>query len=652
MGLWAETIGYARVLAGVVLVTSTGIVAAWVLGIRWLTTPIPTVPSMKVNTAVALVLLSASVLVRGASGLQHRPAARGLAVAAAALALVTVAQDAFGRDLGIDQLLANDPTTPGAPGRMAVTTAIGILLLATALAWSDRELRGRRIAHGLAVAAMLVSFLAAAGYLYGADALVAPIGLTGMALPTSLSLLAIAVSVLLLHPDTGIVRWLLRRTPGAVVARRLVPVIALVYLLIGWLGLSGERVGWYGRETGTFLVGIVGTATGLLLLTWVIRGVDGIARVRHQAEEALRRSELHYRSLFQHSVEIAAETELDTTVRFISPSVERIMGYTPEELEGRPVAELIHPEDLVAAIEAIRRGLTTPGEPQTVELRLVNAAGAWRVLEVAGRVVLGPDGEAPTMMLNAHDVTERYEVQRRLEDSRHELERSNEELEQFAYVASHDLQEPLRMVTSHLQLLAEDLRGTLDGEQAESLAFAVDGATRMQQMIRDLLSYSRVDTRGKPFEPTPMGDALATALGSLELAIAEAGAVVTSDPLPTVQADPGQMVQLLQNLIANAIKFRGSEPPSVHVDAVLEQGLWRFGVRDNGIGIAPEHAERVFQVFQRLHTRTEYEGTGIGLAICRRIVERHGGNIWIESEPGRGCEIRFTIASTPVAAVA
>lgn len=208
------------------------------------------------------------------------------------------------------------------------------------------------------------------------------------------------------------------------------------------------------------------------------------------------------------------------------------------------------------------------------------------------------------------------------------------------------------MVASHLQLLAEDLRGSLGWEQEESLNFAVDGATRMQQMIRDLLTYSRVDTRGKPFEPTSMDDTLATALQGLQLAIAEAGAVVTSDPLPTVQADPGQMTQLLQNLIANAIKFRGAEPPAVHVGVGIDLDVWRFSVRDNGIGIAPEHVERVFQVFQRLHTRSEYEGTGIGLAVCRRIVERHGGQIWIESEPGRGCEIRFTIPSTQATAAA
>ena len=499
---------------------------------------------------------------------------------------------------------------------------------------------------------MIASVTAIGGYLYGVDRLVAPLGSTRVALHTSASLLALSVAVLLVRSDAGVVRWLLRPTPGAYIARRLILVLSAGPLLVGWIFVRGADAGVFGDPTGMFLFAAVSTLTALGLLAWVVRVVDRMDRVQRDVEGVVRRSEAHYRSLLRNSVEITAETGLDTTVRYISPSVERIMGYTPAELRGRPVAELIHPDDLVSTIEAIRRGLAAPGEPQTLEVRVLNAAGAWRVLEIAGQVVADGLGDPSTMVLNARDVTERYAVQKRLEDSRRELERSNEELEQFAYVASHDLQEPLRMVASHLQLLAEDLAGTLDDEQAESLGFAVDGATRMQQMIRDLLTYSRVDSRGKPFEPTPMDDALATALGGLQLAIADAGATVTAEPLPVVNADRGQMTQLLQNLVANAIKFRGSEPPTVHIGAAPDGGAWRFSVRDNGIGIAPEHAERVFQVFQRLHTRREYEGTGIGLAVCRRIVERHGGQIWIESEPGRGCEIRFTIPSTPATAAA
>ena len=228
-----------------------------------------------------------------------------------------------------------------------------------------------------------------------------------------------------------------------------------------------------------------------------------------------------------------------------------------------------------------------------------------------------------------------------------ELDRSNKELAQFAYVASHDLQEPLRMVSSYTQLLSRRYKGKLDSDADEFIAFAVDGASRMQTLINDLLAYSRVGTRRQEFEPTECEAAFDQALANLKTAIEECHAVVTRDPLPTVLADRMQIGQLFQNLIGNAVKYRGTEPPQVHVSAKRSGSEWVFSVRDNGIGIDPQFAERIFVVFQRLHTRDEYPGTGIGLAICKRIVERHGGRIWVESEIGRGCTFYFTLPIGP-----
>ena len=259
--------------------------------------------------------------------------------------------------------------------------------------------------------------------------------------------------------------------------------------------------------------------------------------------------------------------------------------------------------------------------------------------------------ELMTVPVEKQDLLARVEVLLRTRRLSMDLLRSNEDLERFAHVASHDLQEPLRTVTSYVQLLARRYSDKLDAEAKEFIDFAVQGTQRMQTLINDLLAYSRVSTHAKPPEPTDCEAVTSEIMSNLEMAIKESGAEITCGPLPTVMADRGQLSQVLQNLIGNAIKFRSEEPPRISVTAERQADEWVFSVQDNGIGIPPEHKDSIFQVFERLHSHEEYPGSGIGLAVCKRIVERHGGRIWVESIPGEGSTFCFTIPEGDVAPV-
>ena len=364
---------------------------------------------------------------------------------------------------------------------------------------------------------------------------------------------------------------------------------------------------------------------------------------RKRAEQALSASEGQFRSLFENMLNGIAHCRMlfedgapvDFVYLRVNPAFETLTGLV--DVVGRRVTEVI-PGIRAANPELfeIYGRVASTGAPERLET-YVPGLDIWFWISVfrpqAGEFVAVFD-----------NISERKRVDQALARTLEDLKRSNAELEQFAYVASHDLQEPLRMVSSYTQLLAQRYRGKLEPDADEFIAFAVDGAHRMQGLVNDLLAYSRVGTRGRPPAPTDSQGALGLALTNLTTAIEETGARVTSDELPTVLADETQLVQVFQNLIGNAIKFRRpGEPPQIHTCARREGRMWAFAVRDDGIGIAPEFHSRIFTIFQRLHTRDQHPGTGIGLAICKRVVERHGGKIGLESEPGKGSTFVFTL---------
>lgn len=363
---------------------------------------------------------------------------------------------------------------------------------------------------------------------------------------------------------------------------------------------------------------------------------------RKQAEMKLRESEARYRGLVESQVDLIVRVDLEGRFTFVNDAYCQKFGLQPEEILGQASYQpLVHPDDLPHTLEAMK-ALYQPPYRAIMEQRAFTVEGL-RWVEWQDSAIRDETGKVVEIQAIGRDITDRKRAEEELNQTLTELKHSNTELEQFAYIASHDLQEPLRMVSSYVQLLRKRYHGKLDQDADEFITFAYEGATRMQNLINDLLAYSRVGTRGKPLVSTSCENVLEEAIANLQLAIEESGARITHEPLPQVNGDPTQLTQLLQNLLSNAIKFRGREPARIHIQAQREDGEWVFCVSDNGIGIDPKFAERIFVIFQRLHDRASYPGTGIGLAICKRIVQRHGGRIWVESQPGAGARFYFTI---------
>ena len=362
---------------------------------------------------------------------------------------------------------------------------------------------------------------------------------------------------------------------------------------------------------------------------------------RKRTEAALQESETRFRTLLENLPQKIFMKDRRFRWVMINERFARDLGIRPVDVVGKVDSDLF-PGELADKYRADDIRIVETGQSEELEEPYLEQ-GQERWVRTTKAPVRDGTGAVVGVCGVFSDITEHKRAEAALRRALADVERSNKELEQFAYVASHDLQEPLRMISSYTQLLAERYGDKLDDKAKKYIGYAVDGAIRLQAQINDLLTYSRVGTRGKPLEPTDSHAALGEAIRNLSSAIEESRALVVNDDLPTVRADAVQLALVFQNLIANAIKFHGEESPCVHVSARDQGTEWVFSVKDNGIGIDPKFAERLFVIFQRLHTREEYPGSGIGLAICKRIVERHGGRIWFESEPGKGSTFFFTV---------
>ena len=401
---------------------------------------------------------------------------------------------------------------------------------------------------------------------------------------------------------------------------------------------------------------------GLLLVLACVLLMGFYFFIRHDLDErqrvdlALRESDKRFRAVLESAPDAMFIADEHGVIQMANPQAEQLFSYPREEFVGARMDSLLFqrtaakPEAMMgvaADTSAAAERAFQDFQSVAVQFDGVRKGGDLFPADISRSTL--EIGDEHLAIVAVRDRTDRQKAEESLHKFSLDLARSNAELERFAYVASHDLQEPLRMVSSYTQLLAKRYKGKLDNNADEFIGYAVDGANRMQKLINDLLALSRIGTQAKPSEPVETGLVLKRVLGDLQQGIEAAGAtVIQPETMPTVSADGTQIAQLFQNLLGNAIKFHGTEAPQVKitVEAENDAPFWRFSFHDNGIGIDPQYFDRIFVIFQRLHSKERYAGTGIGLAICKKIVERHGGQLWVESQPGEGANFLFTLPAS------
>ena len=641
---------FCRWAAGATAAVGLAVLAGWAFDVTVLKCVHPDLVAMKANTAAAFILSGAALwlLLPRRKRTAALRAGQACAVLAALIGAATMAEYFLGIKPGLDEVLFKDSPNALAtlhPGRMAMLTAAGFLLIGLALLLLDADVGDKRFpAEPLAVLLGFIGLLALIGYLYGVKALYGRTGgPTTMSLHTAVLFCLLSAAVLCARPGRGLMGLLTSSSLGGATLRRLLPATVVLVLLLGWLRAVGERAAWFDPLQGAALFAALGMVVTVVIVWIAARHLERADEERRKAREVILAREQHWRSLVQVAPSAIVCLSADRRIEEFNPEAERLYGKTRGQALGRDYLETFVPEAARKAMaEAVRQALH--GRPvRELECAVTAADGSERTMSWYMDRLIDEKGRASGVIAVGYDVTQRKQAEEQLRRTMDDLARSNRELEQFAYVASHDLKEPLRKVQSFTELLAQRYKGQTDEKTDRYVGHIVDGSQRMQRLIDDLLAYSRVGRSEMKTAPTDLNAIFQRVTHDLGTAIQEKKAVVESDPLPTVNANDAQIGLVLQNLIANGIKFHGAEPPRVRVSAERRGAEWVLCVRDNGIGVDPKHFEKLFQIFQRLHAAGEYPGTGIGLAVCKKIIERHGGRIWIESEPGKGAAFLFTL---------
>ena len=628
-----------------IIIASILFLAGWAFDITILKTPGSNFPTVKSNTALSFLLVGISIWLLQERRINQRniKIARVLALIVLFIGSLTLFEYISGVSIGIDQILFSEPggaIQTVASNRMSIVAALSFLLIGISLLMLDMEKnRDFQLFQLFIILVGLISFLIVLGYLY--QTTIYPIRNTTAPSPYgSLILILITLTILASRPCRGFMELLTSERVSAAFGRRVLPIIVIVPLILGWIRLLGENYGLYDAAFGT-AIAIFFTILIMLILIWSsILSIDKIDLKRMIAENDIKRQA----KLLNLTRDAIFVRNLDNKITFWNKGSEETYGYAENEVLGKVIYELLQAE-YPKQLNEIQTDVLKYGQ-WNGELRHKKRDGTSIV--VLSRWSLEKDEKGnPTGFLEINtDITERKKAEEKLKKLVEDLKRSNYELQQFTFITSHDLQEPLRSIASFSQLLEMRYKNKLDDDADEYIKFVVDAAMRMKEMIQGLLDYSNIGTQKERCKPLKVEDILKQALYGLTELIEENNAEITYDPLPIINADKEQMIQLFNNLIENAIKFRKKDiPPKIHISCQedTQKNEYIFSIADNGIGLEPQYSNKIFEIFKRLHTIDEYRGTGIGLAISKRIVERHGGHIWVESILGNGATFYFTI---------
>jgi PAS domain S-box-containing protein len=617
----------------------------WALGSATLTAFHPRLTPMNPATALALLLGGASLWLSAKPEL--RLAARSAAVVMASIGLVRLAGYLGGHGVAIDTLLfpGQLAAVPHGPNRMAPNTALNLLLLGLALcALHGETARGHGAAQHLAAAAGVVTLLVVTGYGYAATGLMRVASFVPMALNTALACGVLCVGVLFARPDRGPVAVLTSPRAGGNAARRLVVAALGIPWLLGWLCLWGERAGLYDAEFGVSLFAVSTMVVLATAVWWTARSLDRADAERQRADKVLEAQAAEIRDLYDRAP--CGYHSLDAAGTFVRVNATELawLGYTAEEVVGRmSFADLLSPAGKAAFVEhfAAFKERGTIGE---LEFELVRRDGSQLPVLLSATAIRDGEGRYVASRSILFDITHRKEAERELARLHAELEDRAAQLEAFSYSVSHDLRAPLRAIDGYARILVEDHADRLDAEARRVLGVICDNARHMGRLIDDLLTFSRLGRKEVEKSPVDMASLARSVVDELRLLEPDRRVAVTIGSLPPALADPAMIRQVLTNVVANAWKFtRGRAEATIEVTGAAGPRETTYRVRDNGAGFDMQYASKLFGVFQRLHRADQFEGTGVGLAIVHRIVQRHGGRVWAHGAVDRGATFTFTL---------